>query len=55
MRQALREMIALIRERTRLSREQAYRFCSIAADFRVAQTVDGEKDIHGMLPKGLLF
>ena len=55
MRQALREMIVLIRERTTLSREQAYQFCSLAVDFRVTQTVNGEKGIHGMLRKGLLF
>ena len=55
MRQALREMIALICERSRLSREQAYQSCSLAVDFRVTQTVNGEKGVHGMLPKGLLF
>ncbi len=55
MRQALREMIALICARTPLSREQAYQTCSLAVDFRVTQTVNGEKGIHGMLRKGLLF
>ena len=55
MKQALRQMIAFICGRTNLSREQAYAFCSLAVDFRVTQTVNGEKGIHGMLRKGLLF
>jgi acetamidase/formamidase len=55
MKQALREMIAFITGRTNLSAEQAYAFCSLAVDFHVTQTVNGEKGIHGMLRKGLLF
>ncbi len=55
MKQALREMIAFICTRTNLSREQAYTFCSLAVDFHVTQAVNGEKGIHGMLRKGLLF
>jgi acetamidase/formamidase len=55
MKQALREMIAFICSRSNLSREQAYQFCSLAVDFHVTQTVNGEKGIHGMLRKGLLF
>ena len=55
MKQALREMIAFICARTNLSREQAYATCSLAVDFRVTQTVNGEKGVHGMLRKGLLF
>ena len=55
MKQALREMIALICARTNLSRDEAYQFCSLAVDFHVTQTVNGEKGIHGMLKKGLLF
>ena len=51
----LREMIAFICARTNLSREQAYSFCSLAVDFRVTQSVNGEKGVHGMLRKGLLF
>jgi acetamidase/formamidase len=37
------------------SREQAYSFCSLAVDFHVTQSVNGEKGVHGMLKKGLLF
>jgi acetamidase/formamidase len=55
MKQALREMIAFICARSNLSREQAYAFCSLAVDFHVTQTVNGEKGVHGMLKKGLLF
>jgi acetamidase/formamidase len=55
MKQALREMIVFICGRTNLSREQAYSFCSLAVDFHVTQTVNGEKGVHGLLKKGLLF
>ena len=55
MKQALREMIAFIRARSHLSADQAYQLCSLAVDFRVTQTVNGEKGVHGMLRKGLLF
>jgi acetamidase/formamidase len=55
MKRALREMIAFIRSRTSLSREQAYQFCSLAVDFHVTQSVNGEKGVHGLLRKGLLF
>ncbi len=55
MKRALREMIALITARTNLSRQEAYQFCSLAVDFRVTQTVNGEQGVHGMLRKGLLF
>ena len=55
MKQALREMIRFICARTNLSREEAYATCSLAVDFRVTQTVNGEKGVHGMLRKGLLF
>ena len=51
---ALREMIGLIGERTRLSREEAYMLCSLAADLRVTQTVNGSKGIHCMLAKSLV-
>ena len=55
MKQALRGMITLITSRSALTRVQAYQFCSLAVDFRVTQTVNGEKGVHGMLAKGLLF
>jgi acetamidase/formamidase len=55
MKLALREMIAFICARANLSRGEAYQFCSLAVDFHVTQTVNGEKGVHGMLRKGLLF
>jgi len=55
MKTALREMIAFICSRSNLSRQEAYQFCSLAVDFHVTQTVNGEKGVHGLLKKGLLF
>jgi acetamidase/formamidase len=55
MKQALRQMIGFICARSNLSREEAYQLCSLAVDFHVTQTVNGEKGVHGMLRKGLLF
>ena len=51
---ALRDMISLICRRTNLSREQAYTLCSLAADLRVTQVVNGNKGIHVMLEKKLI-
>jgi acetamidase/formamidase len=51
---ALRDMIALIVERTGLSREQAYGLCSITADLRITQTVNQHKGVHCMLRKEYL-
>jgi acetamidase/formamidase len=48
---ALRNMIALICTRTGLSREDAYTLCSLAADLRVTQVVNGAKGIHVVLEK----
>jgi acetamidase/formamidase len=55
MKQALRQMIAFICARSNLSPQEAYQFCSLAVDFHVTQTVNGEQGVHGMLKKGLLF
>lgn len=48
---ALRDMIALIVEKSGLKREEAYALCSLAADLRVTQTVNVHKGIHCMLAK----
>jgi acetamidase/formamidase len=48
---ALQDMIRLIGEKAGLSREDAYTLCSLAADLRVTQTVNGSKGIHCMLAK----
>ena len=55
MKQALREMIAFIVARMNVSAADAYQLWSLAVDFRVTQTVNGEKGVHGLLRKGLLF
>ncbi len=54
MKTALREMIAFICARSNLSADEAYQLCSLAVDFHVTQTVNGEKGVHGMLRKSLL-
>ena len=51
---ALRNMIDLVCARTGLSREDAYMLCSLAADLRVTQVVNGSKGIHVMLEKSHL-
>lgn len=51
---ALRQMIDLIGARTGLDRYQAYTLCSLAADLRVTQVVNGNKGIHVMLEKRYL-
>jgi acetamidase/formamidase len=51
---ALRDMIALIRAKAGLSAEDAYTLCSLAADLRVTQTVNGAKGIHCVLDKAHL-
>ena len=49
--QAVRRMIDLLANRVGLAREAAYRACSIAAELRVTQLVDGNKGIHAMMAK----
>jgi acetamidase/formamidase len=51
---ALREMIKLICSSTGISREDAYTLCSLAADLRVTQVVNGNKGIHCMIEKRYL-
>jgi acetamidase/formamidase len=48
---ALRDMIALICERSGLSPQDAFTLCSIAADLRVTQMVNGNKGVHCVLAK----
>jgi acetamidase/formamidase len=51
---ALRAMLDLICARTGIDRYQAYTLCSLAADLRVTQVVNGNKGIHVMLDKRYL-
>ena len=52
--EALRQMIALIVARAGISREDAYMLCSLAADLRITQTVNGNKGVHCMIEKTLV-
>ena len=54
VKQALRDMIALVCEHSGISRRDAYTLCSLAADLHVTQMVDLNKGIHCMLPKAHL-
>ena len=52
--QALREMIKFITERTPLSAADAYSLCSITCDMNCTQLVNQHKGVHAMLPKEVL-
>ena len=54
MYQNRRNMLDLICARTNLDRYQAHTLCSLAADLRVTQVVNGNKGIHVMLEKKYL-
>lgn len=51
---ALRQMIVWLGERHGLAAPDAYTLCSLAADFRVTQTVNQSKGVHGVLAKSVL-
>ncbi len=51
---AMRSMIALLEGYYDMQFHDAYRFCSIAADMRVTQFVNGSRGIHVMMARGLL-
>ncbi len=51
---ALRNMLDLIVARTGLTKVEAYSLCSLAADLRITQVVNGNKGVHVMLDKNLL-
>ncbi|ETR76742.1 amidase [Afipia sp. P52-10] len=48
---ALRDMIVLLGEKGNLARDDAYTLCSLAADLRITQTVNGSKGVHCMIAK----
>ena len=50
---ATREMIDFLVSEKGMSREEAYILCSLAADLRVTQLVDGTKGIHAMIAKSI--
>lgn len=47
---AMRAMIAMLQKHCGLSFHDAYRLCSVAADMRVTQFVNGNRGIHVLLP-----
>jgi acetamidase/formamidase len=51
---ALRSMIDLIVERVGITRAEAYALCSLTADLRITQVVNGNKGVHVMLDKAYL-
>jgi acetamidase/formamidase len=51
---ALRQMVDLVSQRVGISKQEAYALCSLAADLRVTQVVNGSKGIHVMLKKTYL-
>lgn len=51
--QALSDMIAWLTDRAGISRDQAYMLCSLAADLRITQTVNGSKGVHCMIGRAL--
>jgi len=53
MRLAVREMVDFLVAQKKLSRDDAYMLCSVAADFHVTQAVDATKGVHATLAKAL--
>ena len=51
---ALADMMAVLGDKGGLSREDAYTLCSLAVDFRITQSVNGHKGVHGLLRKDLM-
>jgi acetamidase/formamidase len=50
---AVRELVEFLVAEKKLSREDAYMLCSLAASLRVTQAVDATKGIHAMLAKSI--
>ena len=51
MRNAAHEMLRLLTEQQKLSRNDAYSLMSVAADFTVTQVVDGRQGVHVHIPR----
>lgn len=54
METALRHKIAWLGKRNGLSPEDDYSLCSLIADFRVTQTVNGSKGVHALLATAIV-
>jgi acetamidase/formamidase len=50
---ATREMIDFLVTHKRMPRDDVYILCSLAADLRITQLVDGTKGVHAMVPKSI--
>ena len=50
---AVREMVEFLMAEKKLSRDEAYMLCSLAADLHVTQAVDATKGVHVTLAKAL--
>ena len=50
---ATREMVDFLVTERRMSRDDAYILCSLAADLHVTQLVDGTKGVHAMVAKSI--
>ncbi|TCP29877.1 acetamidase/formamidase family protein [Sphingomonas sp. BK235] len=53
MKNASLDMLTLLTEHQRLSRDDAYSLMSVAADFGVTQVVDGTRGIHVRIDRGI--
>jgi acetamidase/formamidase len=51
---ALRQMVDLVARETGIDRQEAYALCSLVADLRITQVVNGAKGVHVMLEKRYL-
>jgi len=51
---ALRQMVDLVAKDVGIKSQEAYALCSLAADVRVTQVVNGAKGVHVMLDKRCL-
>ena len=50
---AVRQMIRYLMEEKKMSQEDAYMLCSVAADVDITELVDGNVGVHVMLPKAV--
>jgi acetamidase/formamidase len=53
MRRASLDMLGLLTDHLKLSRNDAYSLMSVAADFAVTQVVDGRQGVHVRIPRSV--
>jgi acetamidase/formamidase len=51
---SLRQMVDLVAKAAGIKQQEAYALCSLAADVRITQVVNGSKGVHVMLDKRCL-